>query len=651
MKIIQGRVKNVMKFNELMAVFLVSTVLTACGGTDKNEVAAEKDSYDPAHDYFTFANTDEFVTRHIALDLEVDFVAEKLRGSVTLYLTVLDTSADEIILDTRDIDVAAVAFARADGDTEIATFAMGETDAVKGTPLVITVPTGIDSSDEVTVRVEYETSPNASALQWLPPELTAGGKHPMMFSQSQSIHARSWVPLQDTPAVRITYEAAIRTPGDLLAVMSANNDPLTPRRGDYQFDMPQPIPSYLLAIAVGNLYFAPLGEDTGVYTEPELLDASVYEFANTQDMLDVAEERFGPYQWGRYDLLVLPPSFPFGGMENPRLSFLTPSLLAGDRSLVSVVAHELAHSWSGNLVTNATWRDGWLNEGMTSYLESRLMEIIYDSDRVDEERVLNYEELLGDFEVVPVERQGLAPRLDSGDADDVQGTIHYHKGQLFLQYLEEGFGREKFDPFILGYFDHFAFQTITTEIFVDYLDENLLQKNPGVISREQVEAWMYQPGLPDGAPVPSSTTLDGAAELAGAWAVGEAALEDIPLDEWSPQALIHFINSLPVDLAHEKLTILDEGLGLSTTRNAEIARTWFIHVATRRFESAYGELEEHLNRYGRARLVAPVYGALAANGHDIAVAKSMFSDARSAYHPITVAYVEGMLQRAADNDE
>ena len=620
-------------------VLICSFLLISCG---------EKDSYDPARDYFTFANTEQFVTRHIALDLDVDFEEEVLRGSVVLNMIVLDSSADQIILDTRDIDIESVAFLLANGGSEAASFEMGDVDAVLGAPLRIAVPASIDTSGEIAVRVNYETSPNASALQWLPPELTTGGKHPMMFSQSQSIHARSWVPLQDTPAVRITYEAVIRTPGDLLAVMSANNDPLTERSGEYLFDMPQPIPAYLLAIAVGNFYFAPLGDDTGVYTEPELLDASVYEFSSTQDMLDVAEEKFGPYRWGRYDLLVLPPSFPFGGMENPRLSFITPSLLAGDRSLVSVIAHELAHSWSGNLVTNATWRDGWLNEGMTSYLESRLMEIIYDKDRVDEERVLGYEELLLDFERVPLERQALAPRVESGDADSVQGTIHYHKGQLFLEYLEKAFGREKFDPFILGYFDHFAFQTLTTEVFLDYLDENLLQKYDGVISREQAEAWTYQPGLPDGAPIPSSATLNRAAELARAWAIGEVSMQDVPVTEWSPQALIHFINSLPAGLADEKLALLDRELGLSDTQNAEIARTWFIQVANRRYKPAYPQLEAHLNRHGRARLITPVYSALAGNGYDAELANSMYQKARAAYHPLTNGYIERALKRAAE---
>lgn len=592
------------------------------------------DGYDPARDYFSFANTDQFVTEHLALDLAVDFEARRLSGTARLDLRRLDPDATEVVLDTRDLHITSVLAFSPEIAPLPAAYRFGDADTIKGTPLVIRLPEGMASAAAVSLKIAYATSPQSTALQWLPPELTAGGKHPMVFSQSQAIHARSWVPLQDTPAVRITYEATITTAANLLAVMSADNDPLAPRDGGYYFTMPQPIPSYLLAIAVGNIYFAPLGAETGVYAEPELLEASVYEFADTQDMLEQAERLFGPYEWGRYDLLVLPPSFPYGGMENPRLSFITPSLLAGDRSLVAVIAHELAHSWSGNLVTNATWRDGWLNEGVTSYLESRLMEVIYDKDRADEERVIAYEELLLDFENVPLPMQALAPRLDAGDPDDFQGTIHYHKGQLFLQYLENAFGRDTFDEFIFGYFEHFAFKTITTERFLEYLDTNLLSRANAKVSREQVEQWIYEPGLPDDAPVPRSATLDAAARLAGGWAVGEVAIGEVPVADWSPQALIHFINNLPSDLGNDRLGELDAAFGLSDTNNAEIARTWFIQVAERRYVRAYPQLEAYLARHGRGRLISPVYAALARNGVDLERAQSIFEKARANYHPL-----------------
>ena len=382
----------------------------------------------------------------------------------------------------------------------------------------------------------------------------------------------------------------------------------------------------------------------GIYSEPELLDASVYEFADTQAMLELAEEKFGPYDWGRYDLLVLPPSFPYGGMENPRLSFITPSLLAGDRSLVSVIAHELAHSWSGNLVTNATWRDGWLNEGMTSYMESRLMEVIYNVNRVDEERVLMYNELLQDLDEVPENMQALAPRLDDTTSEDFQGGLHYSKGQMFLEYLESEFGREAFDAFLESYFQEFAFGTITTEKFLDYLELKLLSQEGTPVTREQAEQWTYGPGLPETAIIPESENLTIAAGMAQAWANEEIELVEVPVADWSPQATIHFINSLPSELANERLAELDAGWGLSDTRNAEIARAWFVQVAERRYTDAYDALEAHLNRYGRGRLIAPVYYALATNGEDRELAREMFERARGAYHPITVGWIAGGLE-------
>ncbi len=599
---------------------------------------AEKETWDLGHDYFSFANTEQFVTDHLQLDLAVDFDRTELRGMAVLKMRRLDTAATDIILDTRDLHIDGVLVNGSE-----ASFEYAQTDPVLGQALKITLPAGLQDQTNLRVKIHYQTDPRASALQWLPPELTAGGKHPFMFSQSQSIHARSWVPLQDTPAVRITYGATIHTPPDLLAVMSADNDPQTPRNGEYQFTMPQPIPSYLLAIAVGNIYFSPIGERTGIYTEPELMDASTFEFASTQQMLETAESMYGPYQWGRYDLLILPPSFPFGGMENPRLSFITPSVLAGDQSLVSLIAHELAHSWSGNLVSNKTWRDIWLNEGTTSYLDSRLMEVLFGKDRADEERVLSYRELQQGLEEVSPAMQALAPRDKLDDPDESQGSLHYHKGQLFLQHMETIFGREVFDPFLAAYFKHFEFQSISSEQFLDYLDQNLLLKHPGKFSRAQAEEWLYQPGLPADAPVPHSATLDQAARLATRWATGETAVQDIPLTDWSPQATVHFINSLPVELTDAQLGELDTNFGFSQSRNAEVGRAWFIQVAARRYQPAYQAMEQHLNRYGRTRLVKPVYLALAKNGKDADLADELFAAARSKYHPLTIIAIEPTL--------
>ena len=618
--------------------------VAASAGCSRNEQPQSAEVV-AVEDAYSFANTRDFATKHLHLDLDVDFESQALRGNATLQLFRLNPEATQIILDTRDLKIDAAHFVVDGGRLLPAEHTLGDVDERLGTPLVLAVPDSLNGKPLLSLRVDYSTSPQSTALMWLPAELTAGGQQPLMFSQSQSIHARSWVPLQDTPAVRITYSATIRTPAELIAVMSADNDPAAERDGEFTFEMPQPIPSYLLAIAVGNLGFAELGDRTGVYAEPELLEAASWEFADTQAMLETAETMFGPYQWGRYDLLILPPSFPFGGMENPRLSFLTPSLLAGDRSLVGVVAHELAHSWSGNLVTNATWRDIWLNEGWTSYLEFRLMQVIYGEDRADEENVINYRELLDNFESIGPKYQGLAPKAGAGDPDASQGTIPYHKGNLFLQYLEHHYGREIFDAFITRYFDEHAFEVITSEQFLDYLDTELLSAYPGKVSRADVEVWLYEPGLPDDAIIPTSTTLQKAAELASLWSSGEIDISDVPVDDWSPHARIHFIDNLSDALSGDRLAELDAALQLSSTGNAEIARTWFIQVAEREFRPAYAAMSDYLSRYGRARLIVPIYAALARNGSDLELSRTLFDSVRDKYHPLTNSYIESTLKR------
>jgi leukotriene-A4 hydrolase len=610
--------------------------------------ACSRDDYDPTHDSFSFANSDQFVTGHLELDLKVDFDRQTLDGNVILHMKQLDPAATTIVLDSRGLQIRGIQLATAKPDFNPVEFDLSESDAVKGEAIRVHLPADFQPQEEILLKIDYQTGPDASALMWLPPELTAGGDFPFLFTQSQSIHARSWVPLQDTPAVRFTYEAIIQTPPQLRALMSANNDPQAKRSGEYHFSMPQPIPSYLLALAVGHVFFEPIGQDTGVYAEPVLLREAAWEFGDTQAMLDAADALYGPYLWSRYDLLILPPSFPYGGMENPRLSFITPSIIAGDRSLVSMIAHELAHSWSGNLVSNATWRDIWLNEGTTSYLDARLMEVLYGKERADEERLLTYQNLLEQLQTVPAQMQHLAPVFQFEDPDIGQDGLEYSKGQLLLETLEAAFGRDTFDEYLAGYFEHFKFKAINSEQFLEYIDSNLLQKFPGRYSREEIEQWLYQPGIPDSAVVPASPGLQAAASMAVSWSKGEQAVDKLPVDEWSPLAMVAFIKALPSELTARQLQEIDQTLGLSTAQNSEIARTWFIQAASRQYRPAYDDMRSYLNRYGRTRLVKPVYKALFENGEDSALARALFDEARVGYHPLTIAAILPILQDAPE---
>jgi leukotriene-A4 hydrolase len=403
-------------------LLIPSLLLAACVNPPAQPAAAAPVAPEPLdvnRDYHSYANTADFRTEHVQLELTVDFARRVLDGSVELQLMRL-TGAGELVLDTRDLDIASVETdAGGHGTWAPTTFAVGARDAILGSPLRIAMPATADR-----VRIKYTTRPEASGLQWVTPEQTAGRKRPFLYSQSQAIHARSWIPLQDTPQVRSTYEARIRTPKELFAVMSAVNRPDAKRDGDYAFAMPQPVPAYLIALAVGDIRFRPVGRRTGVYAEPSMVRGAAYEFEETEKMVEACEKLFGPYRWGRYDMLILPPSFPYGGMENPRLTFLTPTSVVGDRSGVSLIAHELAHSWSGNMVTNATWRDFWLNEGTTTYLTYRIMDEVYGKRRGAMERMLGQQDLVESFEQAAKEGdKALAYDQRNRDPDEVFSSI------------------------------------------------------------------------------------------------------------------------------------------------------------------------------------------------------------------------------------
>ncbi|HEY4559362.1 MAG TPA: M1 family aminopeptidase/hydrolase, partial [Lysobacter sp.] len=500
---------------------------TTAGNAAKPAAPAASEAARP--DEHSFAEPDKVRIKDLALELNVDFAQKQLAGSVTYTLDWLDPKWGKLVLDTRDLTIEKVVGEGADGRWTDLTHVLAPADRILGSALTIAAP-----ERNKRIRVTYRTSPNASGLQWLTPEMTEGKKTPFMFSQSQQIHARSWVPLQDTTMVRFTYTAHVTSPKDVMVLMSANNDPAAARDGDYSFEMPQPIPSYLMAIAAGDLVFKPTGPRSGVWAEPSMAPKAAAEFVDTPKMMATAEQLYGPYRWGRYDVLVLPPSFPYGGMENPRLTFATPTVITGDKSLVSLVAHELAHSWSGNLVTFATSRDAWLNEGFTSYVENRIVEALYGRERADMESVISRNELRAEFTPENTALQSLAvkPGVLKDPDDNLSSTV-YAKGAWFLQFLEQRFGRENFDVFLRGYFDHFAFQSIGTQQFAEYAKANLLDKYPGKVTQAEFDAWLYEPGIPSTAPQLSSPRFDAVDAARKAWLDGGALPANTLTSKWS----------------------------------------------------------------------------------------------------------------------
>ncbi|EKE87495.1 M1 family metallopeptidase [Idiomarina xiamenensis] len=586
-----------------------------------------------AQDQHSYARLDEISTPHLQLDINLDFAKQQVSGQATYQLQHGDNDRGVLRMDTRDLSIHSVQVELGDNwrDTD---FELKAADPVLGSELVIAVP-----AEATAVRIDYTSAPTASGLQWLTPEQTEGKQKPFMFSQSQAIHARSWIPIQDTPALRLTYKAHVTTRDDLLVVMSAENELPVKRDGDYHFNMPQPIPTYLIAIAAGDLAWQKISDNVAVYAEPAMVEKAAWEFADTPKMIAATEKLYGPYRWDRYDLLILPPSFPFGGMENPRLSFITPTSIAGDRSLVSLIAHELAHSWSGNLVTNASWRDLWLNEGFTSYVENRIMEELYGKERALMEQALAYDDLQEDLHSLPADQTVLNIELGKRNPDDVFSQVPYVKGQLFLMYLEDKFGRERFDQFVRGYFDAFAFQSISTEQFKQYLSRELLVKYPGIVSITEVNQWLHDSGLPADAPHPTSPVFAKVDKQLQDWFAGES----LHTDGWTTQHWLYLISQLPSDISLEDMARLDEQFKLTQSANSEIAYAWLRLAIQRDYQTVQPRLRQYLLSIGRNKFVVPLYSELAKTPENLAWARKVYADARPGYHPLTQSKVDQIL--------
>lgn len=581
-------------------------------------------------DSHTLSNYKEVSIDHSHLNLTVDFNSKLIHGSVTH--TINNPNKDSVfILDTKYLSIEAVS----DQDGNKLDFSYGEKDDLLGVPLMVLV-----NSNTKKVTIAYSTTNKSEALDWLNAEQTSGKDFPFMYTQGQSIFTRSWIPIQDSPGLRITYSADVTVPAGMLPVMSAANPQIKNNTNVYSFEMNQPIPPYLIALAVGDLQFKQIDYRTGVYAEPNMLESCVDEFADMGKMVSAAEELYGEYDWERFDVIVLPPSFPFGGMENPKLTFATPTIIAGDRSLVSLIAHELAHSWSGNLVTNATWNDFWLNEGFTVYFERRIMEALYGKDYTEMLALLGYQDLQEELVTLDPKMQTLKLKMKGMHPDDAMSDIAYEKGYFFLRMIENSVGRELMDGFLKKYFSDHKFQTIVTEEFLAYLEANLIN---GKRESLKIDDWVYQPGLPDNCPVVDCKRFINV----------ESAIDDFMLTntianltttEWSTHEWIHFIKNLPDTVNSNQMLMLDEAFNLSSSGNSEILAVWFERSIVSNYQPAFPYMRKFLIKVGRRKFLQPIYESLAKREDHKIWAKDVYKYARSNYHYVSFNTIDEILK-------
>jgi leukotriene A-4 hydrolase/aminopeptidase len=581
-------------------------------------------------DHHSFANFEQGKIEHIDFDFSIDFSTKTVGGMATYRMH--KPVQSPLYLDTRDIKIEHIYTDKQDCD-----WVLDKQDEILGERLIIH---GLDQ--DTSFSIEFQTSPQSSALQWLSPQQTFGKRHPFLYSQCQPLHARSIFPCQDSPSVRFTYSAAMQVPYPLGAVMSAESKEVL-REGQINtclFEMPQAIPSYLFALSVGNIAHKDLGARSRVYGEPEVIESAAHEFAEIESMIVEAEKLFGPYIWDRYDMIVLPPSFPYGGMENPRLTFLTPTLIVGDRSLVNVLTHEMAHSWTGNLVTNATWDDLWLNEGWTVYAEHRILEKLYGPDFSQMQATLRQNKLLDDMKLFGMDSDPTRLKFSKKgiDPDAVLSSVPYGKGAALITLLEEAVGREIFDPFIQNYIHTFKFQSITTEEFLTFLRKEL----PQVLEKVNVDEWIYEPGLPDNAPEFHSALIEDVETQLTLYQKEQRPPSEA-ISGWEPQQVELFLRRLPDKIPTEDCQYFEELFGLNHSRNFNHLTRFFEISIRSQYRQILDRVEEFLGSFGRMLYLKPLYRALNETTWCKPEAQRIFKRFRDTYHPIAVSAIERVL--------
>ncbi len=622
----------------LLVNFKLKTVLTfAIWGVLTFGQSVYANNTDP-HSY---SNPEQVKVTDIAFNLHLNFKEKRIDGRVLLTLNRINPTAP-IILDTMDLTIHSIKLLDKDGRQTPAKFELSKPNEVLGSSL--TIPLN-DKAQKI--EIFYQSSSTAAGVQWLSAESTSSHK-PFMFTQSEPIGARSWFPCQDTPQVRTTYTATVKAPIGLLAVMSATNPTKKSPTGIYHFKMEQPVPSYLIALAAGDLKFSPLGDRTGVYAEPSVLPKAEFEFAELDKIFAIAERMFGPYLWGRFDVLVMPFSFPYGGMENPRLTFVSPTTISGDRSSVFVVAHELAHSWSGNLTTNANWNEFWLNEGPTTYFERRIIEELYGTKRSEVEWALSYSELLENLDGFKDDQEltKLHTHLDERSPEDGFNGLPYNKGSFFFYELESKLGREKLDQFWRFYFGKYAFKSVTTDDFMYALSSFF--DDSDLIEDLDVKTWVFEPNIPAKWAPPSFPRIKEIQVLAEDFITNrlQDSAKITALDSREQGVFLDIILSQS-RLNHEQLTTIEKSFALSTSGNAELLAKWFQITIANQFTLNFPQIEKFLMTTGRMRFLVPVFKALNQTNscQSIEFANKVYGKARASYFKVAQNRLDKLMQK------
>ncbi|MDF2901557.1 MAG: aminopeptidase, partial [Phenylobacterium sp.] len=535
---------------------------------------------------------------HVDLDLMADFDAKVMRGSAAMDVLAAP-GAQEIVLDTLGLKIARVT----DGTGRALPWTLGQEDKELGAPLTVTL------KGAKRIVVEYASSPGARSLQWLEPSLTAGKQKPYLFSQGQAINNRSWIPTQDSPGIRQTWTARVVVPEGLTAVMSGEKltpkgEPTSDGKRAFRFKMDNPVPPYLIAIGAGDLAFRQLGPRTGVYTEPSMLEEAASELVDTEKMVETAEGLYGPYRWGRYDVLVLPPSFPLGGMENPTLTFLTPT-------------------------------------GFTTYFENRIMEALYGAPRARIEADLDWDGMQAD-----IKEEG-GPAAESTKLyGQPGGQLEYFKGATFLRTIEAVVGRERWDAYLRSYFDRHAFQPQTTAGFLADLRANLVKGDKDLEAKLDLDEWAYAAGLPDNAVHVKSEALALVDAQTAAFVKGGAA-STITASAWTTQEWLRFLNNLPRQLSTAQLDDLDRTFKLSASTNSYVRSAWLELAIANRYEPALPSLEAFLKSVGRGLFIRPLYTGLMRQGEwGQPIARRIFAEAKASYHPTIAGGLERVVNGA-----